>query len=59
MIELGRASAGIQKWKKWTNDKRSTPHSGSVDQTDQNPCWDQHPDNFHYVIDLGTLTSTA
>jgi len=59
VIELGRASAGIQKWKKWINDKRSTPQSGSVDETDQDHPWDQHPNNFDCIIDLGTLTSTT
>jgi hypothetical protein len=59
VIELGRACAGIQKWKKSTNDTRSTPQSGSVDQTDQGHSWDQYPDSFHYIIDLGPFTSTA
>jgi hypothetical protein len=59
VIEWGHASAGIQKWRKWTNEKRSTPHSGSVDQTDQGRAWDQHPDHFHHVIDLGPFPSTT
>jgi len=46
VIELGRASAGIQTWKKWTND-----------ETDQDHPWDRDSGNFDCIIDLGTLTS--
>jgi len=48
VIELACASAGIQKWKKWTND-----------QTDQDDPWDRDSGNLPCIIGLGHFPSAT
>ena len=48
MIELGRASAGIRKWKKWISD-----------ETDQDRSWDHDSGYFHCIIDVGIRANAS
>jgi hypothetical protein len=49
----------MPKSKKWINDKRSTPQSGSADEKNQDHSRARPVGPIHNIIDLGIRTKAA